>query len=436
MSGFWKKVGIGLIFFLAAGTNLCLAQHDYIDITNPSLKKIPIVIPLIRTAPAGETSVSVKAADQFAHHLGFTGYFKVLDRKPFTGLETDELTLDFGKWTAGGAELLVTGNIVIADGLAEVEFRLFDTFKEQLLIGKRYKGWVKDMPRIVRRFCSEIVHHLTGNWGIFDTQIAFVSTGTGTKEIYLCDFDGSNSRRFTRNNSIALSPAWSSDAKWIAYTSFARGRPDLYIRNISGKSGAVVSKKGINTTPAWVPGKFMLAATLSFSGDQDIYLLSGQGKMVRKLTKKWSIDTSPSWSPDGKQFAFVSNRSGSPQIYMKNTGSGRVERITFQGRYNTQPAWSPRGDQIAYSAMERGGEINIHVIDLKTMRSARLTYSAGKNESPAWSPDGSLIAFSSTREGGNSRIYIMTAFGTEQRRLMRLPGQQSDPAWSPRIGNP
>ena len=46
-----------------------------------------------------------------------------------------------------------------------------------------------------------------------------------------------------------------------------------------------VAEKGINITPAWVPGKFELAAALSFSGDQEIYLLTGSGKIIKRLTR-------------------------------------------------------------------------------------------------------------------------------------------------------
>ncbi|MEE4358925.1 MAG: Tol-Pal system beta propeller repeat protein TolB [Desulfococcaceae bacterium] len=427
---------IPLIFFIIFGFPLISsAQHDYIEISNPYLRKIPIAIPAARISPASAAEYSDKTAEMLSKYLNFTGYFKILDPRTFlmdrSHPPVDLPDINFPAWNNIGTELLVTTYALVQNDLIEAEFRLFDTVKGQLLIGKKYKGWTKDLKKIVLRFCSEIIHHLTGDWGIFESRIAFISSGSGSKELWFCDFDGSNPRQITRSGSITLTPAWSSDGKWIAYTSYEKGRPDLYIRHPGQKRGAVVSKKGINTTPAWVPGKFMLAATLSFSGDQDIYLLSGNGKMMKKLIGKWGIDTSPTWSPDGSEMAFVSDRSGSPQIYIRHIASGKTRRLTFEGRYNTQPAWSPKGDKIAYSSIERG-EINIHITDLKTQAPIRLTYSSGKNESPSWSPDGSLIVFSSDREGAG-RLYVMTAAGTDQRRLLSLPGEQSSPAWSSRI---
>jgi len=415
------------------------AEYEYIDINNPFLRKIPLAAPYFKSISGSpeEVQLGAEAAQLLSETLEFTGYFKILDRDGFlSDPQRDAILLseiNFQNWTGIGAELLVTGGLVLQDNLVQMELRLFDTFKAQLLVGKRYKGWTSDKRQIIRRFCSEIIYRLTGNWGVFDSKIAFLSNGTGNKEIYVCDFDGYNPIQLTRNKAITLFPAWSSDGQWMAYTSYVKGKPDLYIKHLREKRGTVVTKEGINSTPAWVPGQFALAATLSFSGDPEIYLLTGDGKIIKRITKKWGIDDSPTWSPDGKNMAFVSNRSGTPQIYIREMASGVEQRLTFEGRYNTQPSWSPAGDKIAYSAM-KNGQINVKVIDVEGNHPMSLTHDQGNNEAPTWSPDGSLIVFSSTREGA-ARIYVMTAYGTDQRRLLALSGQQTNPSWSPRMLN-
>lgn len=413
----------------------CRADFEYIDITNPFLRKIPLAVPVFKSLTPNDTEdkVAVEAADLLASTLDFTGYFKLLDRAAFledprqTGLVPPNLKL--ANWTVIGAELLVTAGVSVSDSLMEMELRLYDTFKGRLVVGKRYTGYLADQRRIIRRFCSEIIFELTGNRGIFTSKIAFVSTGTKNKEIYTCDFDGYDPSQLTRTKAITLSPAWSWDGQWIAYTSYAKGKPDLYIRHINENRGTVVTKKGINISPAWVPNQFALAATLSFSGDQDIYLLTGSGEIIKNLTNNWGIDVSPTWSPDGKRMAFVSDRAGMPQIYIKDINSGEVRRLTYEGKYNTSPSWSPKGDKIAYEAKDNGN-FNIRVMGVDGSGPVQLTSDAGDNESPSWSPDGSLIVFNSTREGA-SRIFVMTAFGTDQRRLLVLPGEQTNPSWSP-----
>ena len=413
------------------------AEYDYIDISNPFLRKIPLAVPWFKNISGGADieDLAFNLPDLLSETLEFTGYFELLDRQAFlmdpNNPDIIATQINFRNWKAVGAELLITGGILVKDGLMETELRLFDTIKEKLIIGKRYKGGGDDTTRMIRRFCGEVMLHVTGYRGVFDSKIAFISSLAGNKEIYISDFDGRNPKQFSQHENITLFPAWSSDGNWMAYTSYAKGRPDLYIRNISEKTSTTLDIQGIQITPAWVPGKFELAATLSFSGDQEIYLLTGEGKIIKRLTNSRGIDVEPTWSPDGKQMAFVSKRSGTPQIYIKDVTSGRVRRLTFQGRYNTQPDWSPRGDKIAYSSMD-GGRIDIYTIAVDGSNRVKLTENQGDNEAPSWSPDGSLIVFSSTREG-RSKIYIMTAFGTDQRRLISMPGEQTNPKWSPNV---
>ena len=409
-------------------------QYEYIDISNPFLRKIPLAVPLFKNENgAGEAKrLSGTSADLLASSLEFTGYFKLLDREAFLfdpdkdGVLTPQI--NFANWTVIGAELLITGLFQEVNGNITMELRLFDTFKARRIIGKKYTGKKADLRRMVHRFCSEVIKYLTGHRGVFGSKIAFVSTGSGNKEIYTCGFDGYSPQQVTRNRSINLSPAWSSDGRHLAYTSYKKGKPDIFIINLAEMQEKSINKKGLNITPAWMPGKFELAATLSFSGDQEIYLLTGSGKVIKRLTNIRGIDLSPTWSPDGKKLAFVSNRSGSPQIYVQDLTSGRVRRLTYEGNYNTQPNWSPRGDKIAFSSVVDGRR-NIVVMGLDGQDPLQLTHEAGDNEAPSWSPDGSLIAFSSNREGP-FRIYVMTAFGTDQRRLLVIKGEQTNPKWS------
>jgi TolB protein len=409
----------------------------YFDLTNPFLRKIPMAVPGFQAMKASPDAMAqvVPMADKLQQMLEFSGYFKMLDRASFlynsqsSGITQKEL--NFANWTAVGAELLITGGLQVQGDQMVVELRLFDTFKSKMLIGKRYRGSVRDQRDMLRRFCSEVLLALTGSPGFFDSQLAFVSTGSGHKEIYFCDFDGRNVRQVTRKRSITTFPAWSSDARYLAFTSFVNGPSQIYVRNLKSGLEKHVVFTGVQISPVWRPERFELAASLSAGGDQEIYLLTGEGKMIKRVTNSRGIDVDIAWSPDGKKIAFVSNRSGRPQIYIQEIESGRVQRLTFEGKYNTQPCWSPKGGLIAYSSME-GGEINIFVIDKDGNHPIQLTYNQGDNEAPSWSPDGSLIAFSSTREG-KSRIYVMTAFGTDQRPLLTLPGEQSYPRWSPNI---
>ncbi len=430
---------IFLLMFVTLIPTLCFSREVYqVNITNPFFKKAPIAIPefLSVSGSAKEREIAEGIAKELSRILKFTGYFKLVNPEAFleepkiNGI--DEARINFRNWTVIGADLLVTGSVLEDDGKIVVELHLFDTFREVEFVDKDYIGKEKNIRAIARRFGTEIVKKFTGNSGIFHSKIAFISTGTGNKEVNICDFDGYSPGRVTNTKNITLSPAWSSNGKYLAYTSYENGKPDIFVKNLkNGKVDVVSSKKGTNITPAWLPGKDLLGASLSYKGYQGIYLLTRTGKIRKRLTRKWSkwgIDVSPSFSPDGKKMVFVSKRAGTPQLFIKDLSSGNVRRLTYQGKYNTSPSWSPTGDKIAYSSSV-DGRFEIFVVGTDGRDPVQLTRDSGDNESPSWSPDGSLIAFSSTREG-SSRIFLMNGYGSDQRRLLFLSGEQTNPKWS------
>lgn len=432
----WRFVNIVAMLgvFLGIPLSGICADYTYINIKNPFIRKIPVAIPDFKplTQTGTETVDGAAARKIMEDALNFTGYLTAVDnaliKDASLAAGITRADIHFPDWTVTGAELLVTGGVTAQNGIISLQLRLFDTFKERLLVGKIYTGQRTDLRKMVHRFCGEISLFLTGKRGIFNSRIAFVSTVQGGKEIFACDFDGYNPEQVTHLNSITLSPAWSSDGQWLAYTSYVRGAPAIYVKNLKEKRGAMIEFKGLNITPDWHPGQFSLAACLSFSGDQEIYLLTGKGKVIKRITNSRGIDVSPDFSPDGKKITFVSRRSGTPQIYVQDIETGDVRRITYEGRYNTSPAWSPDGGTIAYVGSV-DGQINIYLIGADGSSPRQLTSDAGDNEDPSWSPDGSLIAFSSTRQG-DAKVFIMTAAGGEQRPLLTMKGQQTHPDWS------
>ncbi|MCK4767821.1 MAG: Tol-Pal system beta propeller repeat protein TolB [Desulfobacula sp.] len=438
----FNKIILFILYcFLGVGCSLFFSipvyarDYDYINVSNPFLKKTPVAVTEFKAfnGHAAEVKDGKTARHILKEALEFTGYLKTMNSVAFlsnpaeSGIQLAQIS--FRDWTGIGAELLITGGIVENQGKVKLQLRLFDTFKTKLLVGKVYTGSRSQIRQMIHLFCSEISYKLTGKWGVFNSKIAFVSTVKGKKEIFTCDFDGQNIKQITSHKSISLSPSWSFDGKWLAYVSYARGNPQIFIKNLREKRGSIVNYKGMNISPDWMPGQLKLAAALSFSGDQEIYLLTVKGEIIKRITRNWGIDVSPMFSPDGKRIVFTSKRTGTPQVYIKDLESARVQRLTFKGLNNTSAAWSPDGGKIAYVGIEKNN-INIFVMNIDSGMPVQLTMNAGDNEDPAWSPDGSMLTFTSTREGGIPRIFVMNASGSDQRRLLRLKGKQTQPDWS------
>ena len=101
-----------------------------------------------------------------------------------------------------GAEALIKGRFRLKGDRIEVEARLFEVVRSTMVAGKRYQGKASDFRRIAHSFSNEVVRFFTGEPGIFDTRIAFVSSRRGSKEIFLMDYDGFSPRQITRNDGV------------------------------------------------------------------------------------------------------------------------------------------------------------------------------------------------------------------------------------------
>jgi len=412
-------------------------------IIGPGAERFPIAVPLLKNLGPqmddGKYSKYSKGmADIVARDLELSGLFKVLDRSAYiensrsSGIALGRF--DFRDWATIGAEALIKGGFEVKGQSIVATFWLFDVYqKKEIGVGKRYTAEIKNFRRISHRFVDEIIYRFTGERGVFDTRIAYVSTGGGRfKEIYVAHMDGSQKVQLTKNRTINLSPSWSPNGRTLLYTSFKDGKPRVYQRDLySGKDSIFSSRTGLNLGGSWSSDGKTIALSLERRGNVDIYLLDQSGRIVRRLTKNPGIDVSPSWSPKGDRLVFVSNRSGNPQLYIKDLAGGETKRLTYTGGYNTSPEWSSKGDKIVYTGRS-GGRFNIFTIPVKGGDPQMLTSNSGDNEDPSWSPDGRFIVFSSNRIG-RYNLYLMRATGENQRRLTVSPGDDTNPSWSPRL---
>lgn len=409
------------------------------EIIGAGLQKYPIAISPLKNAGSGADPIRISTgiADSIVYDLDLSGWFRVLDRSAYIEdpqKSGDTLgTFDFKDWSTIGAVGLVKGRFAVQGDEVTVELRLFDVAQSKELIGKRYVAKAKDYRRIAHKFADEIINQFTGTPGVFNTRIAYVSTGGGRfKEIYVSHLDGTERFQVTNNRTINLFPSWSPDGKSIIYTSYKDRSPGLYqFELFSGKEVKWSPANGRYIGGQMSPDGRYVAATLEQGGDTSLFLLDANGKVIRRLTSDPGLEVSPSWSPDGKQIVYVSDRSGSPQLYILDVASGSSRRLTYTGSYNTAPAWSPRGDRVAYTGRV-GRRFAIFTIAVEGGDARQLTSDSSDSEDPAWAPDGRFIVFSSNR-AGRSHIYVMQAGGENQRRLAGSGGDDTKPSWSPRL---
>lgn len=421
---------MALAFFALQRPTRAQSADDVVKfkITSGGRDLYKMAVPL----PLGDKSTATTAQEVVGNDLSLSGYFKVLDPASYlANLEAEQLTISPQDWRNVGAEGVIKARATAYGSEVKYEFKLFEVAKgDQPVLQKEYRGPTSEARKLAHEFANEIVKYYTGEDGFFLSQVAFANdTGSRRRDVFVMDWDGYGVHALTHSSQNIL-PTWSPSGAEVAFTSFANGKPDLFlIPSGGGKPKAISSRPGLNMGASFSPDGSKIAVTLSQDGNSEIYLLSRDGAIIKRLTNTPFIDTSPSFSPDGSRIAFVSDRHGSPQIWvMAADGSGQ-QKVTRRGNYNQEPAWSPRKDQplIAFSARDEKMAYDIFTVNADSGEYVRVTEGHGNNQHPTWAPNGRAIAYQSSRTG----LWISTADGRTERQVYK--GSVVAPSWGPSL---
>lgn len=405
-----------------------------IDITRGYVEPLPIAITGLADADAGR-----KIAEVVTRNLKRSGLFNPIDSAAFLREEDDPARRPtFADWRLVNAQALVIGQVVEGDaGGLSIEFRLWDVFAEQDLLGLRLSGAAEAWRRIAHKMSDAIYERLTGETGYFDTRIVYVAE-TGPldrriKRLAIMDQDGDALRYLSNGDHLVLTPRFSPTAQEITYLSYERGVPKVYLHHIDTDQQELLGDfPGMTFAPRFSPDGNSVVMTLAQDGNSELYEMDLRSREVAQLTDNPAIETAPSYSPDGEFIVFESDRGGSQQIYVMRRDGTDTRRITFgDGRYGT-PVWSPRGDLIAFTKSHRG-TFSIGVIE-PDGSGERILSQDYLVEGPTWAPNGRVLMFfrQSSRSPDSAELVTIDVTGRNERILFTSTAA-SDPAWSPLI---
>jgi dipeptidyl aminopeptidase/acylaminoacyl peptidase len=135
-------------------------------------------------------------------------------------------------------------------------------------------------------------------------KISFVSSRSGSEEVWISKADGSDSIRMTFFGGPLIGPpAWSPDGQWLVF----HARP---------------------------------------AGQSALCIMPAAGGTPRRLTRHPSDETLPTYSRDGRWIYFASVRSGRPQVWKMPVARGDAIPVTTGGGW--KPIESPDGKTLFY----------------------------------------------------------------------------------------
>ncbi len=279
-------------------------------------------------SPSPTSSRATASAPRFpaivAADLKRSGLFAPIDKGAFIEkISNPDAAPRFEDWKVINAQALVTGRVTQeADGRLRAEFRLWDTFAGQQLIGEQFFANKANSRRVAHIIADAIYERLTGEKGYFDTRVVFIDESgpknERKKRLAIMDQDGANVRYLSDGRVHRADAALLADRQEITYMSYESGQPRVYLLQIeTGQRELVGNFPGMTFAPRFSPdGQKVIMSLLRDDGNSNIFTMDLRSRTTTRLTNSSAIDTSPSYSPDGSQIVFTSDRGGQPQIYV------------------------------------------------------------------------------------------------------------------------
>ncbi len=284
------------------------------------------------------------------------------------------------------------------------------------------------------------------------TEMMTADRSESVTQIWLAATDGKDNLQLTFADKSSTNPKWSSDGKWIAFTSSRKdNKSNLYVLHVGGGEAEALTdvKSGVGDFE-WSPDGRSIAFMMTDAKSDDeekndkskndfrwmdenikmsrLYTISiqkdeaGKREPKKLTTENYSV-TGLDWSPDGSKIVFSHVKDPRADYWMTSDVSiydivsGKATTIANTAAAETSPTYSPDGKWIAMSVSDgpaRWAQSNrINVIPANGGAAKVMPLSNdGQPNIIGWSADGSDIYFSEAKGTGTAVYDVNVAAGT------------------------
>jgi Tol biopolymer transport system component/DNA-binding winged helix-turn-helix (wHTH) protein len=163
---------------------------------------------------------------------------------------------------------------------------------------------------------------------------------------------------FISSTWIDQTPKYSPDGKKIAFASSRSGSREIWVSKADGSNPVRMTSFGgpIVGHPSWSHDGQLIVFHARPEGTTELFEIPAAGGPVKRLTTNNWEDHYPTYSRDGRSIFFSSRRSGEMQIWRMSTDGGNPTQITTSAPAHIA-AESPGGRTLFFHVMRDPGEI-------------------------------------------------------------------------------
>ena len=246
-------------------------------------------------------------------------------------------------------------------------------------------------------------------WSPDSKRIAFLSSRSGTQQIWTMGPDGGEARQVTRIPTEAGSHLWSPDGAHLVFTSEVYPEcPD----DACNEKRLAEEKESKVKARVYTSLLYRHWNQWQTKRRKHIMRIPADGGLVRDLTPaaKFSIppfslggDEDVAVSPDGKEIAYVAKldedqaTSTNSEVYTVSIEGGEAKKVSTSPGADSTPLYSPDGKWIAWRSQARAGyesdRWRLVLLNRETGSIEALTETVDRNvNSFTWHPDSRRIA--------------------------------------------
>ena len=234
-----------------------------------------------------------------------------------------------------------------------------------------------------------------------------------------------------------VSPRYSPDGAWVAYTSRTLDRHRaIHLVRPDGTDDRRLARRNDGAAVSWTPDGREIVFDESeawelFAVRSDLRAVDVATGRVRRITRGLRA-REPDVSPDGMRIAFVRQMGDRTELATVALDGTDVVAVTASapGTQWSNPRWNPAGDAIAAARMLPSGQVDLAVVDPDDGAMRMLTDDRARDLEPAWTPDGAHVVFRSDRDGV-ANLYAAPAAGGPPVRVSNVLGGAFTPDVSP-----